>query len=59
MAGRSDELVSAKLDQIFRLLQGLFILHAVQMGMRKEELRKVLRVDKNRVGRISRNLRKE
>jgi len=54
-SGDSEEL-SGKLDEIIHLLQNLFILQATRAGMKKEELRKILAIDKNRIGRISKNI---
>lgn len=55
---RDDYEMSAKLDTIIRLLEDLFILEASKANMRREELRRIARVDMNRVSRISKHLGK-
>lgn len=47
-----DEVVE-KLNVVIHLLQDLFILEGVKLKMDKEGLRKVLGIDKKRIGRIS------
>lgn len=51
-----EEKVIEKLDAIARLLEDLFILEASRAAIPKEEIRKILRIDKNRIGRISKHI---
>lgn len=49
----------AKLDKVASLLEDLFILEACRIGMNKEALRQVLRIDKRRIGRIAKHVKAE
>ena len=42
-----------KLDEIKNLLEDLFILEACKIKSNKEDLRKILKIDKKRINRIS------
>ena len=44
------------LEKIKTLLEDLFILQASLAGMKKEPLRDVLGIDKNRIGRIAKHV---
>lgn len=44
------------LEKIKALLEDLFILQASLAGMKKEPLRAVLSIDKNRIGRIAKHV---
>jgi len=46
-----------RLDAILESLKDLFILEAVKANMPKEEIRKILRINKNRIGRISKHIK--
>lgn len=46
-----------RLDLIIRLLQDLLIMEGVRAGINKEELRKILAIDKLRVVRISKQIK--
>jgi hypothetical protein len=51
-----NDKLNEKMDMIIHILQDLFILESVKIGMNKEELRKILGIDKKRIGRISKNV---
>lgn len=53
-----DNKIFEKLDVIIGLLQDLFILEGVKAGIKKEEVRRILRIDKRRVTRISKHILK-
>jgi len=55
----AEDKVLAKLDRIITLLEDLFILEASHMGMKKEPLREILRIDKKRIGRIAKHVEAE
>jgi hypothetical protein len=38
------------------LLEDLFILEAARIGMNKDSLRQILRIDKRRIGRIAKHV---
>ena len=52
---KQDKIID-KLDEVLEVLQNLFILEAVKGKMPVEEIRKVLRIDKKRIGRISKHI---
>jgi hypothetical protein len=52
----TDEKILAKLDRVITLLEDLFILEAARIGMNKEPLREILRIDKRRIGRIAKHV---
>jgi len=54
-----NDVLSNKLDVVIRLLEDLFILESTKAGMKKEDLRKILAIDKNRIGRISKHIHLE
>lgn len=56
--GPEDPLVQ-KLDHLLVVLQNLFILQGLGAGMKVEDLRKILRIDKWRVTNISKLLKPE
>ncbi len=45
-----------KLDEVLEVLQNLFILEAVKGKMPVEEIRKILRIDKKKINRISKHI---
>ncbi len=49
--------IIAGLEKITTLLEDLFILEACRMGMKKEALRQILRIDKRRIGRIAKHVK--
>ncbi len=49
--------VCDRLDLIIRLLQDLLIMEGVKAGINKEELRKILAIDKLRVVGISKQIK--
>lgn len=51
--------VSERLDTMIRLLEDLFIVQAVKAGINKEELRKILAIDRKRVTRISKHMKEQ
>ena len=53
----SDEL-AGKLDSLVRLLQDIFILEAKKIDVNNEDLRKLLKIDKKRVNKISKLVKK-
>ncbi len=59
MSGRArdDDQVIEKLDIVIRLLQDLFILEGLKAGVHTEDLRRILRVDKKRINRISKHVK--
>ncbi len=46
-----------KLDIIIQLLEDLFILEASKTKLPKEEIRKILKINKNRIGVISKYMK--
>lgn len=54
----NDEKILPKLDRVIALLEDLFILEAAGIGMKKEPLREILRIDKRRIGRIAKHVQK-
>jgi hypothetical protein len=48
--------VEEKLDQLIRVGQDLFILHALQAGISKADVRKMARVNTDRVTNVSKHL---
>ena len=55
----NDEKIMAKLDRVITLLEDLFILEAARIGMNKEPLREILRIDKRRIGRIAKHVQND
>jgi hypothetical protein len=53
-----DDKVFEQLQRVTVLLEDLFILHGCQMGMNKEALRSILAIDKKRIGRIGKHIKK-
>lgn len=51
--------VLLKLDRVIALLEDLFILQAARNGVNKAPLRDILRIDKKRIGRIAKHVKKE
>lgn len=51
--------ILAGLERVITLLEDLFILEASRLGMKKEPLRQILRIDKRRIGRIAKHVKKE
>jgi len=51
--------ILAGLERVTTLLEDLFILEASRMGMKKEPLRQILRIDKRRIGRIAKHVKEE
>ena len=47
-----------RLDQLLEVLQDLFVLQALQMGLRGEDIRKILRIDQWRVTNISKHIKR-
>jgi len=47
-----------KLDRLITLLEDIFILEAARIGVNKESLREILRIDKRRIGRIAKHVQK-
>jgi hypothetical protein len=45
-----------KKDQIFTVIQDLFILEGLKAGMKVSDIRKILRIDKRRITNISKVL---
>lgn len=54
-----EEQVLAALNRVATLLEDLFILEASRIGMNKEGLREILRIDKRRIGRIAKHVKGE
>jgi hypothetical protein len=52
----TEEKILARLDRVITLLEDLFILEAARIGMNKEPLREILRIDKRRIGRIAKHV---
>lgn len=52
------EKILENLNVVIALLQDLFILEGVKAGIKKEEVRRILRIDKHRVTRISKHISK-
>ncbi len=55
----NDDRILAGLERVTTLLEDLFILEASRMGMKKEPLRQILRIDKRRIGRIAKHVKEE
>jgi len=55
----TDEKLLGKLDRVISLLEDLFILEAARIGMNREPLRQILRIDKRRIGRIAKHVQTE
>ena len=55
----NDKKLLGELEKISTLLEDLFILEASRMGMKKEPLRQILRIDKLRIGRIAKHVKIE
>ena len=45
--------VETTLEEVVRLLEDLFILQGLQAGIRNDDLRAILAIDKRRINRIS------
>lgn len=54
-----NEKVLAKLDQILKVAENIFILDAAKSGIPSGEIRAILHIDKNRVGAISKHVEGE
>lgn len=54
---QKDQRVLEKLDTIIRLLEDLFILEASKAELPKEDIRKILKINKNRIGVISKHIK--
>lgn len=52
---KQDKIID-KLDEILEVIQNLFILEAAKGKMPVEEIRKILHIDKKRIGRISKHI---
>lgn len=48
--------VIKRLDTLIILLQDIFILEGARLGIRKEDLRKILALDRRRISRISKHV---
>ncbi len=57
MQSKDEKTVTEKLDAIIRLLEDLFILHATQAKLGRENIRAVLKITPNRISRISKGFR--
>ena len=51
--------LAGKLDAVLRATQDLFILQALQAGVKVDDVRKMLKIDKWRVSNISKYLKNE
>lgn len=51
--------VIKRLDTLIILLQDIFILEGARLGIRKEDLRKILALDRRRISRISKHVETE
>jgi hypothetical protein len=47
------------MERVVVLLEDLFILEACAVGMNKESLRQILRIDKKRIGRIAKHVKQK
>ena len=56
LQNQNTEKIIKRLDAILESLKDLFILEAVKVNMPKEEIRKILKIDKKRVNRISKHI---
>ncbi len=56
--GAVDQRILDALEHLTRRLEDLFILQACEMGIKKEPLRKMLGIDKNRIARITKHVKK-
>jgi hypothetical protein len=54
-----DEQILVRLDRLTTLLEDLFILQAARIGMKRESLREILRIDKRRIGRIAKHVQNQ
>lgn len=49
----NEEKLIQKMDALLEIMQNLFIIEAVKSKMPREEIRKILKIDKRRIGRVS------
>lgn len=57
-ATNKNDSVEAKLDNLLRAMQDLFILQSLLAGMNVDDVRKMMKIDKHRVSNISKHLPK-
>jgi hypothetical protein len=50
--------IGQKLDAIHRVLQDLFILEGAIAGIKREDLRRILSLDNNRISRVMKHVRR-
>jgi hypothetical protein len=55
----NEDRILTGLERITSLIEDLFILEASRVGMNKESLRQILRIDKRRIGRIAKHVKEE
>ncbi|MBI5530508.1 MAG: hypothetical protein HY918_03330 [Candidatus Doudnabacteria bacterium] len=53
----NEEQISEKLDQLLEVIQNLFILEAVKAKMPVGEIRNILKIDKRRIGKVSKYIK--
>jgi hypothetical protein len=53
----TEMLLAEKLDKLISLLQDLIVLEGAKAGIKKEQLRKLLGIDMNRVTRIWKHIK--
>jgi len=54
---KDEKALFEKLDTIVRLLEDLFILHATQAKVGRENIRAILKITPNRISKISKGLK--
>ncbi len=54
---KDEKALFEKLDTIIRLLEDLFIFHATQAKVGRENIRAVLKITPNRISKISKGLK--
>ena len=57
MQVKDEKALFEKLDTIVRLLEDLFILHATQAKVGRENIRAILKITPNRISKISKGLK--
>jgi hypothetical protein len=57
MARRESDPVLERLDAILSVVQDLLVLESAKAGLRRQDIRRFLPVDNNRISKITRNLK--
>jgi hypothetical protein len=54
---KTNERLLAAIEKLKEVIENLFILEASRARIPKDEIRKILGIDKNRIGRISKHIK--